>query len=175
MPEHYLGYLANLEEGLETHDLGKIEKGLPLAYDLLVDAIIDRNREELVLLARDLNSVYLPHKNTTSGTFIFQQYLGQLRALINLSDYLSNLLVPIEALRIAREKKPKHILQILHKRGTSTLEDLRSQVTLTELVPVLHILGILMEANLVRCETFGADAWYSLTSTGRLVLEQERR
>jgi len=165
-------YCANaISEGLEKNNIKDIEHGLSLAYDLFVSHVLGDRREDLIELGRDLNAVYFPYRSRANepGT-IMTSYQGQMRALINLCDYITQILVPERAWQVVHKSKyAKPILQALLKERTMLATELCESVGLIHKTQLARIVKPLVNEGLIRQERFGKNVWYSLTANGRLM------
>jgi len=110
--------------GLESNDVGSIQSGLSSAYDLFVHFILEDRRDDLLTLGRDLNAAYVPYREQASDTSTdIISYLGQIRALINLCDYISQRLVPDRIWQVVNQSKyAKPVLQTLLVNGGFLLQ-----------------------------------------------------
>lgn len=160
-----------IADGIKGNNAERIELGLSRAIDLFVDYVLGDRRDSLLTLGRDLNNAYLPHRREVKDQFIKTiSYLGQVRALVNLCDYITQRLIPEEAWRaVSQSKYAKSILQTLLKNGTLQASELCSSVGLPHRSQLLRTIRPLVDEGLVRREIFGKNVWYSLTSDGRLM------
>lgn len=160
-----------IAEGLEKADHNNIERGLSEAYDLFVDYMLEDRHDYLMSLGRDLNAAYFPHRSKATGSFgTTVSYLGQIRALINLCDYVTQRLVPESLWQVvSRSKYTKPIMQALQKNGAMLATELCANASLPYPTQLQRTVQPLVDEGLIRREKFGKNVWYSLTSTGRLM------
>jgi len=166
---HYCSQM--IAEGLEKADHNNIERGLSEAYDLFVDYVLEDRHDYLMSLGRDLNAAYFPHRSKATEPFgKTASYLGQIRALINLCDYVTQRLVPESYWKVvSRSKYTKPIMQALQKNGTMLATELCDHAGLPFATQLQRTVQPLVDERLIRREKFGKNVWYSLTSTGRLM------
>ncbi|MBA7605948.1 hypothetical protein ES703_13084 [subsurface metagenome] len=159
-----------IAEGLEKGDPNNIERGLSVANDLFVDYVLEDRHDYLVSLGRDLNAAYFPHRSKATGLFgETASYLGQIRALINLCDYVTQRSVPESLWQVvSRSKYAKPIMQALQKNGAMLATELCAHAGLPHATQLQRTMQPLVDEGLIRREKFGKNVWYSLTSTGRL-------
>ncbi|MBI4267572.1 MAG: hypothetical protein HY662_02175 [Chloroflexi bacterium] len=161
-----------IEEGLKSRDVKAIESGLSTAYDLFVNYALEGHQENLLALGRNLNSIYFPYRSEANDISAgISEYLGQLRALINLSEYIAHHLVPLRSLQVVGQSKhAKQVLQALLKNGSLRATDLAGLAQLPHKAQLVRTMQPLVDERLVRREKFGKNVWYSLTSAGKLIV-----
>ena len=160
-----------IAEGLEKADHNNIERGLSEAYDLFVNYVLEDRHDYLISLGRDLNAAYFPHRSKATEPFgKTASYLGQIRALINLCDYVTQRLVPGSLWQVvSRSKYTKPIMQALQRNGTMLATELCAHASLPFATQLQRTVQPLVDEGLIRREKFGKNVWYSLTSSGRLM------
>ncbi len=159
-----------IAEGLKKNDPNNIERGLNEANDLFVDYVLEDRHDYLVSLGRDLNAAYFPHRSKTTGPLEkTASYLGQIRALINLCDYVTQRSVPESLWQVvSRSKYAQPIMQALQKNGAMLATELCDHAGLPHATQLQRTVQPLVDEGLIRRDKFGKNVWYSLTSTGRL-------
>ena len=158
-----------IAEGFERNEIRDIDHGLSRAYDLFVDYVLEDRHDDLLVLGRDLNAVYVLYRPKVTELFVStSSYLGQLRALINLCDYVTERLVPERLWHVvSRSKYAKPILQTLLENGATLAKDLSSSAGVRHESQLSRTVQPLVDEGLIRREKFGKNIWYSLTSIGR--------
>lgn len=158
-----------IAEGFERNKIEDIDRGLSRAYDLFVDYVLEDRHDDLLELGRDLNVVYFQYRPEVTELFTTtSSYLGQLRALINLCDYVTERLVPERLWHVvSRSKYAKPILQALLENGATLAKELSAYAGVRHESQLSRTVQPLVDEGLVRREKFGKNVWYSLTSIGR--------
>jgi len=160
-----------LEEGFSKEKVETIERGLVLAYEFLIDYLLDGNSDALSSLSRDLNAVYFPYRfYANEPANVKASYLGQVRSLINLSDYVSNRLVPDRLWQVVSQTKyGRTILQVLSKEGAVQAKELCSAVGIPHNSQLSRTASNLVDQAIIRRQQVGKNVWYSLSAIGKLM------
>jgi hypothetical protein len=160
-----------LQNGFRTHNIEDIENGLIKSYEEFIEFILENRRDDLVNLGRNLSAVYFPNKlEMKSPQNIENISFGELKALVSLCDYVTQLRVPEQIWRkIGKSKYTEPILNSLLKNGPMLATDLSKSINLPHDSQLSRIVRPLILEKVVTLEELGKNTWYSLTATGRLI------
>lgn len=172
--DHQYDYHTKLKSGFKDHKMDDIEQGLNQAYKLFVENLLENKHDNLVILGRNLDDAYFPHRlKDISPTNKEISYLGQLRALVNLCDYVSRLRIPQQVWKNIRQSKyVEPILQALLTNGSLLAIELCKSIELPHPSQLSRLVRPLIKEGVIIVEDIGRYNWYSLTATGRLIASE---
>lgn len=166
-----------LEEAFAKEKSEDVERGLVLAYELFVAYFLEGHLDYLAALSRDLNAVYFPYRfYADDKSNLKASYLGQIRTLINLSDYISRQSVPDRIWQlVSKTKYGNIILRILSKEGAVQAKELCDAAGIPHTSQLPRIVNHLVDQGVMRRQEVGKNVWYSLSAIGRIVAARHYR
>jgi predicted transcriptional regulator len=163
-----------IQNGFKNTNNLQIDMGLGIVYDCLVDYILNNKFTPLIKLARILNEVIVTNKKKKANdSFNSSYYLGEIKALLTVSDYISQLTIPEEIVQsINNSKYNKRILRVLFNGDSMPASDLCTHIGLPHRSQLHRLTTTLVKEGILRRDKWGKYVWYSLTSKGKQIAEK---
>lgn len=164
-------FLKQIQNGFKSNNIVNIETGLLKSYEDFIKFILEDKRDDLINLGRDLSIIYSPIRmEDKSKKYKEITCLGEIKALINLCDYATQLKVPRQIwMKIGKSKYTGPIMRSLLNNGPMVATDLSTAIGLPHTSQLTKIVVPLLSEKVIYIEVLGKNTWYSLTATGRLM------
>ena len=153
--------VRQIEEALQKNDVRQSQRGLAFAYDFFVESVLGDRYEDVIALGRELATARTLSSYQSEGKTLdieVGQLLGQIKALIELTAYISRRMLPSSSWQVVnRSKYSKPIMAVLFQEGATLASDLCGKAGLkcrSELSPTIQPLLV---AGLVRQEKYGKN------------------